>query len=83
MTYLLDTHTFLWILDAPQSIPAIVKRICEDRSSVLALSIVTPWEMAIKGALGKLDAYLPDRAKASTVLASCFEDAPHPALPAK
>jgi PIN domain nuclease of toxin-antitoxin system len=56
MTYLLDTHTFLWILDAPQSIPAIVKRICEDRSSVLALSIVTPWEMAIKGALGKLDA---------------------------
>ena len=56
MTYLLDTHTFLWILDSPQSIPATVKRICEDRTSVLALSIVTPWEMAIKNGLGKLDA---------------------------
>lgn len=56
MTYLLDTHTFLWILDAPQLIPATVKRICEDRKSILALSIVTPWEMAIKIGLGKLDA---------------------------
>ena len=56
MTYLLDTHTFLWLLGAPEMLPAKVLKIAEDPSAVLALSIVTPWEMAIKTAIGKLDA---------------------------
>jgi PIN domain nuclease of toxin-antitoxin system len=56
MTYLLDTHTFLWLLGAPEMLPAKVQKIVEDPSAVLALSIVTPWEMAIKTAIGKLDA---------------------------
>jgi PIN domain nuclease of toxin-antitoxin system len=56
MTYLLDTHTFLWLLGAPEMLPAKVRKIAEDPSAVLALSIVTPWEMAIKTAVGKLDA---------------------------
>jgi PIN domain nuclease of toxin-antitoxin system len=56
MTYLLDTHTFLWILNTPKVIPASVQSICKDSSAVLLISIVTPWEMAIKSAIGKLDA---------------------------
>jgi PIN domain nuclease of toxin-antitoxin system len=56
MTYLLDTHTFLWLLGTPEMLPAKVRKIAEDPSAVLALSIVTPWEMAIKTAVGKLDA---------------------------
>jgi PIN domain nuclease of toxin-antitoxin system len=56
MTYLLDTHTFLWLLKTPKLIPASVQGICEDRSATLLISIVTPWEMTIKSALGKLDA---------------------------
>jgi len=56
MTYLFDTHTFLWILNTPKVIPPSVQRICKDSSAVLLISIVTPWEMAIKSAIGKLDA---------------------------
>jgi PIN domain nuclease of toxin-antitoxin system len=56
MTYLLDTHTFLWILQTPKVLPASVLSICKNRSAILVLSIVTPWEMAIKSAIGKLDA---------------------------
>ena len=56
MTYLLDTHTFLWILNAPKVLPASVESICKNRSATLLISIVTPWEMAIKSAIGKLDA---------------------------
>ncbi|MGC1463631.1 MAG: type II toxin-antitoxin system VapC family toxin [Terracidiphilus sp.] len=56
MTYLLDTHTFLWILRTPAALPVRVREIVVDRSVRLVVSIVTPWEMAIKSALGKLDA---------------------------
>jgi PIN domain nuclease of toxin-antitoxin system len=56
MTYLLDTHTFLWAVRTPKVLPAKVQAICKDPAEVLLISIVTPWEMAIKCALGKLDA---------------------------
>jgi PIN domain nuclease of toxin-antitoxin system len=56
MTYLLDTHTFIWILNTPKIIPAPVQSICRDSSATLLISIVTPWEMAIKSSIGKLDA---------------------------
>ena len=56
MTYLLDTHTFLWLLRAPEILPNLVRDIAADRSEVLVLSVVTPWEMAIKVTTGKLDA---------------------------
>jgi PIN domain nuclease of toxin-antitoxin system len=55
MTYLLDTHTFLWLLREPETLPDQVQRIARNRSETLALSLVTPWEMAIKVAIGKLD----------------------------
>jgi PIN domain nuclease of toxin-antitoxin system len=56
MNYLLDTHTFLWILNSPRALPASVQGICENPSTVLLISIVTPWEMAIKSGIGKLEA---------------------------
>jgi PIN domain nuclease of toxin-antitoxin system len=56
MTYLLDTHTFIWILNTPEVLPARIQSIVEDRSARLLISIATPWEMAIKVASGKLDA---------------------------
>ena len=56
MTYLLDTHTFLWVLNTPDALPDQVRKICRDRAATLLISIVTPWEMAIKSAIGKLDA---------------------------
>ena len=56
MTFLLDTHTFLWLLRAPEMLPAKVRDIAADRSKTLVLSVVTPWEMAIKATTGKLNA---------------------------
>lgn len=56
MIYLLDTHTFLWILNTPEILPAQIQSIYQDRSATLLISIATPWEMAIKAANGKLDA---------------------------
>jgi PIN domain nuclease of toxin-antitoxin system len=56
MTYLLDTHTFLWVLKSPKVLPVRIQSIVEDRLATLLISIATPWEMAIKVALGKLDA---------------------------
>lgn len=56
MTFLLDTHTFLWAVGTPAMLPQRVQSICKDRAVALLISIVTPWEMAIKNSLGKLDA---------------------------
>jgi PIN domain nuclease of toxin-antitoxin system len=56
MTYLLDTHVFLWLLRAPEVLPAAVREVAADRSQTLVLSAVTPWEMAIKQTTGKLNA---------------------------
>jgi PIN domain nuclease of toxin-antitoxin system len=55
MKYLLDTHTFLWILRAPEHLSPTVHRIVQDHRASIFLSIATPWEMAIKASLGKLD----------------------------
>ena len=56
MTYLLDTHTLIWFLRKPTSLPTLVRALLEDSSTLLAISIATPWEMSIKTAIGKLDA---------------------------
>ena len=56
MRYLLDTHTFLWLVSTPEVLPDPVLRVLEDRSAIVLLSIVVPWEIAIKAKTGKLDA---------------------------
>jgi PIN domain nuclease of toxin-antitoxin system len=56
MTYLLDTHVFLWLLRTPEVLPTAVLDVAENRSHTLVLSAVTPWEMAIKETTGKLNA---------------------------
>lgn len=56
MTYLLDTHTFLWLLQSPDSVPDQIRKLAADSSETLLLSIVTPWEIAVKVGIGKLEA---------------------------
>jgi PIN domain nuclease of toxin-antitoxin system len=56
MTYLLDTHTLIWFLRVPASLPARVRNLIEDRATTLAVSLASPWEISIKTAAGKLDA---------------------------
>jgi PIN domain nuclease of toxin-antitoxin system len=56
MTLLLDTHVLLWWLeDAPQlSRPA--RKAIQDGQNTVYISAAVAWEIAIKKALGKLDA---------------------------
>jgi len=56
MTYLLDTHTLIWFLRIPASLPARVRSLIEDRATTLAVSLATPWEISIKTSAGGLDA---------------------------
>jgi PIN domain nuclease of toxin-antitoxin system len=56
MTYLLDTHTLIWFLRSPAALPVAVRGLIEDPTSTLAISLATPWEMAIKTSIGRLDA---------------------------
>jgi len=54
MKFLLDTHTFLWAIRSPGEIPNHAKTILADPASELLISIVIPWEIAIKSGVGKL-----------------------------
>lgn len=54
MRFLIDTHTFLWAIRSPEELTSKAQDIFADTSAELLLSIVVPWEMAIKSRLGKL-----------------------------
>lgn len=54
MRFLVDTHTFLWAIRSPEELTSKARNILADPSAELLLSIVVPWEMAIKSGLGKL-----------------------------
>jgi len=53
---LVDTHTLLWWVTAPELLPIWTLHFLDDPSNELLMSIVTPWELAIKNSIGKLDA---------------------------
>ena len=48
MRYLLDTHTFIWALSAPEKLPAKPRQVIEDPESEVFVSSVSFWEIAIK-----------------------------------
>ncbi len=51
---LLDTHVFLWALAAPDRLSEKARGILQDEGAELLLSVVSPWELAIKLSVGKL-----------------------------
>lgn len=54
VTYLLDTHVFLWLQSRPERVePSVLARLA-DRSSVLLVSSVSAFEVATKVRSGKL-----------------------------
>ncbi len=55
MRYLLDTHVFLWAVLSPEKLSHRINEILTDRGAELLLSVATPWEMAIKAGIGKLE----------------------------
>ncbi len=60
MSWLLDTHIFLWwIGDAPELGPAARDAIADPEALVL-ISAASAWEIAIKAAMGRIRIHLDD-----------------------
>jgi PIN domain nuclease of toxin-antitoxin system len=70
---LLDTHTLLWALGSPEELVAEARSAIVDPENDIAVSAASTWEIAIKGARGKLriPAELPDQ-----IATSGFEELP-------
>lgn len=58
-TYLLDTHTFLWLASDDRRLPVRVRTLALDHRNTLLLSVASIWELAIKASLGKLELRVP------------------------
>ena len=52
---LLDTHTFLWLVSAPDQVSPTAREAIADPEREVAVSAVSAWEIAIKTRLGRLD----------------------------
>ncbi len=63
MTLSLDTHVFLWWLDDPRQLSKAARKAIGDGGNTVYVSAAVVWEIAIKRALGKLDA--PDDLEAA------------------
>ena len=60
---LLDTHVVLWALTEPAKLTQPARSALEDAQNEVLVSVVSAWEIAIKRALGKLEA--PDDLEAA------------------
>ena len=60
---LLDTHVILWSFTDPQRLSKRTREVVEDPRSEVFFSSISGWEIAVKHALGKLQA--PDNLEAS------------------
>lgn len=54
-TILLDTHTLLWLVSAPDQVTDQARETIADPSRKVMVSAVSSWEIAIKTRLGRLD----------------------------
>lgn len=55
MTYLLDTHTFLWLSAEPEKLSPTVREIVTRRKNRLLLSAASGWELALLWQLGRVE----------------------------
>jgi PIN domain nuclease of toxin-antitoxin system len=71
VTVLVDTHAWLWMLTAPDRLPAPARDVVGDPGVEVLVSAASAWEIAIKYELGKLPlpeapaTYVPTRVAAS------------------
>ena len=73
MNLLVDTHVLLWWLADDRRLPEAARAAIAAPEHRVRASAVSAWEIAIKRALGKLEA--PDDLR-TTVIASGFEEVP-------
>lgn len=54
MSYLLDTHTLIWMLEGDKRLSGPVRQSLQQTEQPLTVSIVSLWEISLKRSLGKL-----------------------------
>jgi PIN domain nuclease of toxin-antitoxin system len=54
MTYLLDTHAFLWFVTQDNKLSSTAKHYIENESNYILLSLASIWELSIKFSQNKL-----------------------------
>jgi PIN domain nuclease of toxin-antitoxin system len=55
MTYLLDTHVFLWAAFSPENLSPAASREIRLADNRICLSTISLWEISLKYALGKIE----------------------------
>jgi PIN domain nuclease of toxin-antitoxin system len=55
MNCLLDTHTFLWAVFAPENLSAKARKSIRSAENRVCISTISFWEISLKFALGKLE----------------------------
>ena len=55
MKLLLDSHVLLWVALQPEQLSPAAQQALKDENNELLVSLATPWELAIKISLGKLE----------------------------
>lgn len=62
MSYLVDTHIFLWSVISPKKISQKIRKILRDPESTKYISVLSFWEISLKFSLDKIDlvGILPD-----------------------
>ncbi|MGD0103094.1 MAG: type II toxin-antitoxin system VapC family toxin [Rhodopila sp.] len=55
MNLLLDTHVFIWVVAEPNRLDRLIRAAVASPENQVVVSAVTPWEIAIKRALGRLE----------------------------
>jgi PIN domain nuclease of toxin-antitoxin system len=55
MTYLLDTHHFLWAITNAKKIPKKLREVLTDPENEIIVSAISFWEISLKSSLGKLE----------------------------
>ena len=62
MKYLLDTHAWIWALDAPEKLPTPIRALLLEPDHLpFGLAAISPWEVAKKESKGRLHLSMPVR----------------------
>lgn len=70
MRQLLDTHAFLWWLDADPRLPGRLRQIIADPDNTIYVSAASAWEICAKARIGKLPGALDVAADVGGAIAS-------------
>jgi len=58
MYFFIDTHVLVWYLEGNKKLPLRLRKIIDDETNQIIISVASLWELAIKIASGKLDSDL-------------------------